>query len=189
MSDQNNGRSFGKPVEYLGNASFATVAWVGLYQANDYLFTSAELNSYVNLVFLPAALRVLAVLLAGYAGAVGLFLGALITNQALIGINLLHALALSALSAIGPVVAVWLSLRWIGVSSELTGLKWWHLFVFATIGALCNVIPKHTYLWAVGEMESFYDHFGSMLFGDLLGTSIVLLLASFIAKLAAKIRG
>lgn len=128
----------------------------------------------------------LAVMLAGSAGVVGLFVGALITNNPVIGINMTESLILSALSAAGPMAAVVLVVRAFGITNHLGGLKWWHLFVFAAVGALCNVIPTQAYFYLKGHVENLYHSVGAMLVGDLLGTVIVLYAASLVAKLVVK---
>lgn len=175
------------PNEFLRNSAFTALIWVFLFEVNDFLFGFLELNENVNLVFLPAAIRILAVLVAGYAGATGLFVGALVTNAHIIDTNLLHAVAMSALSAIGPVIAVWLSLMCLGVSKDLRNVKWWHLFVLAAVGALCNVIPTQIHLWSNADVHLDLRNVGAMLIGDLVGTGAVLWVASFVAKLVAKI--
>ena len=54
-------------------------AWCSAYYLNEWLFLQFILvKNFISWVFLPAAIRVLAVLLAGWIGVVGDFLGMLI---------------------------------------------------------------------------------------------------------------
>ena len=39
--------------------------WVALFEVNNWLFSITEVSRYINWIFLPAALRVLAVLVLG----------------------------------------------------------------------------------------------------------------------------
>lgn len=174
--------------EFAGNASFTALAWVFLFEANSYAFESFALTEYVNWIFLPAALRMVSVMIAGYAGACGLFLGALITNNPIFGVNFSEAIVLSLLSAIGPLVAFTIVVRKFGIGGNLDGLKWWHLFVFAVVGSLCNVIPTQGYLYFLGHVREIYSATGIMLVGDLVGTTALLFLASMTTKVAARLK-
>ena len=172
---------------FLGSASLTALAWITVFQLNTYLFENAALTEYVSWIFLPAAVRILAVLLLGYAGATGLFLGALLTNKPIIGENLTHSIVLSLLSAAGPVGAVILVIAVFKLSKDLTGLRWWHLFVLALVGAVFNVIPTQTYLHLIGLSEDFLGNVGPMLLGDTLGTITMLMVASYSAKFATRL--
>jgi len=63
----------------LGYSVFVALAWVGLWHLNGFLFNAAEVAPLVSLVFLPAILRPMAVLIFGVSGAIGLILGAAVT--------------------------------------------------------------------------------------------------------------
>jgi hypothetical protein len=172
--------------EFIANAAFTAIAWVVLYELNAFLFSKAEVGDYVSWVFLPAAVRIIAVLLAGYAGALGLFVGAFITNEPTFGVDFLQTILLSLLSALGPVIAVMVTLYVLRIAGSLSGLRWWHLIAFAIAGAIFNVLPTHMFLRVVGEIEDVSYSFGAMLAGDLIGTLIVLSMASFVAKLVLR---
>lgn len=174
--------------EFLANAAFTAIAWVVLYELNAFLFSKAEVGDYVSWVFLPAAVRIIAVLLAGYSGALGLFIGAFITNSPILGVSFQQAILLSLFSALGPVIAVMVTLYVLQIAGNLNGLRWWHLIAFAFCGAIFNVLPTHMYLKFVGELEDVSFSFGAMLVGDLIGTLVVLSVASLAAKLVLRIQ-
>lgn len=58
---------------------FVAAIWTVLFFANGYIFDAAEVAPLVSFVFLPAALRPVAVLLFGVPGVIGLILGAALT--------------------------------------------------------------------------------------------------------------
>ena len=92
--------------QQLFEVAVVVLLWTLLFELNDWMFSSVERTPFINWVFLPAALRVVAVLLLGWRGVAGLFLGALLTNRPEWGVNLMDTLALSTLSAAAPWVAV-----------------------------------------------------------------------------------
>ncbi len=155
--------------------------WVLLFQLNSWLFARWETSALANWIFLPAALRLVAVLILGWRGAAGLFLGALITS-ALMNAPWPENVVLPALSALGPVLAVKLArdhLRW---SVDLQGLRYSHLVLLAALGAISNGLLHHVYL-ALSAPDLDWDSvFVTMVGGDLVGTFVVMVIASAILR-------
>lgn len=180
-----NGQSH---FEFVSNASYTAIAWIGLFELNAYLFEGLVVNENVSWVFLPAVVRILAVLLAGYAGVIGLFVGALFTNLPINSVELIDVLALTSLTALNPLLAVWLLVRYFGLKTDLSDLRWWHLIAFATAGAISNVVLTQTYLAHSLRQEVASGSWLPMLVGDLVGTFMMLYAASFFVRLAAKLR-
>lgn len=173
-------------IEFVNNAGLTAIVWIGLFEANAYVAEVLVVNDYVSWFFLPAAIRVLSVLLAGYAGVLGLFVGALFTNMPIDSVNLIDALALSVISAISPLIAVGVLYRFFSLSNSLAGLRWWHLIAFAVVGAVCNVTATQLYLAHSLQRQSFSGSWWPMLVGDLVGTAVVLYVASLLAKFVKK---
>ncbi len=61
----------------VAEMSGVAVLWVTLFKLNEWLFSTFEFAEHVNWIFLPAAVRVAAILLFRVRGAVGLFVGGL----------------------------------------------------------------------------------------------------------------
>ena len=127
------------------------LTWVALFELNAYWFEFLAVSPYVGWVFLPAALRVLAVLLFKTRGVLGLFLGAFITNASLWGSEWWNALALSAVSALSPALALWLGVRWLDLMPTLDGLKGWQLLALSALAAVSNSVSKDTEVIVLGE--------------------------------------
>ena len=183
-----NARNRQTQFEFISNAGYTAFAWVGLFELNAYLFEGLVVNENVSWVFLPAVVRVLAVLLAGSAGVVGLFIGALFTNLPIDSVNLIDATVLTSLTALNPLLAVWLVIRFFGIKSDLSGLRWWHLVAFAAAGAVSNVLATQLYLAHSSRQEASIGSWWPMLVGDLVGTFLMLYVASILVRLAEKLR-
>jgi hypothetical protein len=160
--------------------------WVALFQLNNWLFSEINLTSFISWIFLPAAIRMLAVMIGGCAGALGLFFGAILTNLSLLEVEPLNAMVLAALSALGPVVAVHLCTRWLQLPVDLGGLQRSQLLVFAVAGAVFNVFPHNLFFYSIGLSHDAWSGVLPMFVGDLVGTLIVLYLASFSIRMVAK---
>jgi hypothetical protein len=158
--------------------------WVGLYKFNAIFFDSIGVSQFISWIFLPAAIRMISVMLLDWVGAAGLFAGAVITSQPLLNQNLSEAIVLSGLSALGPVVAVTFCTRWLRMPANLSGLGLRQLTLFGLIGALCNVIPHNIYFYMTDRMQSPLTGIFPMFVGDLLGTMIVLWVCALVLKFA-----
>lgn len=160
--------------------------WIALFQLNTWLFSDAKVSGYISWVFLPAAIRMLAVMIGGWAGAFGLFVGALVTNIAFIEYEPLNVVTLAALSSVGPLLAAYLCTRWLRLPKDLSGLHRSQLLVFAVAGAIFNVFPHNMYFYLIGMSSDAWSGVVPMFVGDLLGTLAVLYLASILIRLFSK---
>lgn len=183
----NHRLSFGAMISFVVGVA---IAWVVLFSLNAWLFSSIHLTGFISWIFLPAAIRMLAVMVGGWAGALGLFLGAIITNLGLLEFEPFNIVVLAALSALGPLVAVQICTRWLNLPSDLAGLQRSQLIVFALAGAILNVFPHNIYFYMTGLSHDAWSGVLPMLVGDLTGTLIVLYLASLSIRLVLKkVRG
>lgn len=161
-------------------------AWVALFQLNSWLFSALHLTGFISWIFLPAAIRMLAVMIGGWAGAAGLFFGAILTNLGLFEFEPLNVVVLAALSALGPVVAVYLCTRWLQLPRDLAGLQRSQLLVFAVAGAIFNVFPHNLYFFTTGLSYDAWSGVFPMFVGDLAGALIVLYVSSFSIRMVLK---
>lgn len=159
-------------------AAGVAIAWVVLFQLNIWLFSDIHLTGFISWIFLPAAIRMLAVMIGGWSGALGLFAGAILTNLSLLELEPFNVMVLAALSALGPVIAVHLCTRWLQLPGDLSGLQRSQLLVFAVAGAVFNVFPHNLFFYTTGLSYDAWSGVLPMFVGDLAGTLIVLYVAS-----------
>jgi hypothetical protein len=170
---------------FLFSAGVA-IAWVVLYEINSWLFSDLHISGFISWIFLPAAIRMLAVMIGGWAGALGLFVGALLTNLELLRYEPFNVLVMAALSALGPLLAVYLCTRWLKLPNDLTGLQRSQLLVFAAVGAVFNAFPHNLYFYMTGLSPDAWSGILPMFVGDLVGALAVLYLASLSIRVLLK---
>jgi len=168
------------------SAIAVALLWVLLFRLNQWAFSSFDVTVFITWVFLPAAIRMLAVMTCDWVGALGLFAGAVFTNQTDSAVDLTDGLVLAFLSAAGPLVAFWFCTRLLSLPSTLTGLTARQLLVFAITGAVFNAVPHNIYFYLSDRMASPTDGLVPMFLGDLLGTVVVLYAVSFVLRLMFK---
>lgn len=158
------------------------LAWVALFKLNAYWFELLTVSPYVGWIFLPAALRVLAVLVFKGRGVAGLFLGAMITNAPLLTDQLYQAVALSTMSAVAPALALWLGIRWFKLSPSLDGLSGSKLLALAGLAAVCSsLLHSLLFIW-IKQDSQWKEAILPMTVGDFAGTLLVLYTAYFVMR-------
>jgi hypothetical protein len=159
------------------------LAWFVLFHLNTWLFSRIHLTGFISWIFLPAAIRMLAVMVGGWLGALGLFLGAILTNLSLLKYEPFNIVILAGLSTLGPLVAFNLCTRLLKLPQDLAGLQYSQLLVFALAGAIFNTIPHNLYFYFTGLSPDAWSGIVPMFVGDLSGTLIVLYLTSLVLRL------
>lgn len=179
MTSENNSKSFSTSLLKVGGVALAY--WL-LYYLNKWIFTSFAFTSTVAWIFLPAAIRVIAVLLFSWRGVVGLFIGTLATSIPLFGVTSVDSYVFPVLSAFAPMLAVSLGAYLMKIKADLCGLTARQLFAFAVLGALFNSVPHNLYFQFAGEAQSWLTALIPMFVGDLVGTMIVLYVAAALIR-------
>jgi len=180
---QNHRLSFGAMFSFVAGVA---INWVLLFQINLWIFSELHITGFISWIFLPAAIRMLAVMVGGWAGSLVLFLGAILTNLSLLKYEPFNIVILAGLSTLGPLVAFNLCTRWLKLPQDLAGLQRSQLLVFAVAGAIFNTIPHNFYFYFTGLSPDAWSGVIPMFVGDLAGTLIVLYLASLALRLLTK---
>lgn len=156
------------------------IAWLFFFKLNIFIFSFLEQSQFVNLVFMPAGVRLVSVLLFNELGVVGLFVGALITSP-IVGTNLKEALVISLISSLNPYLAVLVTKRLLHVDNLLKKLHAKELMIMGGFSALFNCISHHFY-FGLSDLHMSWGSFINMFMGDLLGITLMLFLFSLSLK-------
>ena len=162
------------------------LAWVAFFKLNMLVFSQLEHSSRAHWIFLPAALRVLWVLLFAEEGVLGLVLGAYLTLPHDASSSLPYELLLSASSGLGPLIAIWLCRRFFPIASNLAGLRGWHVIALSIAGAGANSVLVNGCMAIAGRWHGDLEQIATIFVGDLTGTAIVLLFLSTALSFAAR---
>lgn len=163
--------SFG---ETIAGVLLAGLGYVFFFELNAWLFSQVKISDNISWVFLPAAIRMLAVLLFEWAGVAGLFVGSLAVIFNLLVDEPGHALALATLSSVPSLLAARVVQQSLGIQADLAGMTGRQLLVFGLAGGLVNSLV-HTLYFASREGSLAPLHgFMPMFVGDSVGTLLVL---------------
>lgn len=172
------------PVGLAGQVLIIATVWVTLYIVNDWLFSQLAISDRTSWIFLPAALRMLAVMLLGWVGALGLFVGSLLTGWfGTQSPQLDDLIVVSGISALAPLFAYFFSIKILRIRSDLRGLNASCLLMLSVVcAAVCAGLHSAHFSMA-GYVQEFFDVFVPMFAGDLIGTLIVLYAAKIVIGL------
>ena len=169
-----------------GAAAITAVAWIGTFYLNEWAFAAAERTHFVNLVFLPAGVRILAVLIVGWPAAVGLFLGSVLTAAPIW--HLPAALIPGLISALGPAAAVGVGTRSMRLRDDLKGITPRQIAIISITDGVFNAVPSNLFFWLKHRVATPWRDVAPMFVGDLLGTVALLYLAGFGLRLLLRWR-
>lgn len=172
----------------LGPVALVASAFPALYAVNGLWADHLAWSSGVTWLYLPAALRPLAVLLFGWRGVVGLFAGGLLTFATFEDMPPTQAMAVAGVSALAPWIAVTLMLRFLGVSPRLDGLTPRHLLMIAAGCAALSASLHNLVYWGADLHEDPFRGLLPMFIGDMLGTLVMLYGARGLLRVHARLR-
>ena len=123
----------------------------------------------ISLLYLPAFIRVLAVLVSGIAGALGIFVGHLMVYAVYKSDPLSFAISASAINALAPLIALILT-RFVFRTNEVLDLGWRALWVLSALAALFAGFLKagFWFVTGLGELGSLDSALANAL-GNFLG--------------------
>ena len=173
----------------LAYSTFVALTWIALWHLNGFFFNAAEVTPLVSLIFLPAVLRPVAVLLFGVPGAIGLILGAAMTITAIDPINFsLILITLSnGLTALGSLTLM----RQIPsyrceLTGDMAGLTLRTIIAFAGLTAVASTVVTSLIFSLSPTLSWTWGLSLSMLFGDAVGALLVLYLLSLLSPAISK---
>lgn len=169
-----------------GAVAITALLWIGSFYLNEWAFTAAKKTSFVNLIFLPAGVRILAVLVLGWPAAIGLFLGSLVTAVPIW--HLPAAIIPGFVSALGPAAAVFVGTRSMRLRDDLSGINVRQMTMISIADGLFNAVPSNLFFWSQHHIATPWQDVLPMFVGDLLGTFALLYVGAFALRLALKVR-
>lgn len=165
-------------IQGLIIAAAAGVIYFITYRINELFDAWALYAQGINLVFLPAGVKHLAILLGGKWGALGCFLALFaLANEFWSGQQLVNITLYSLISTASTWAAIVLSLKVLGITSDLKNLKFFHLPLIDLITTSVHGFTTNAYFVMAGmKSENFMQNALAMMLGDFTGSFILLTL-------------
>jgi len=150
------------------------VLWLTVFNLNMWLFSHAAFSERAHWIFLPAAFRIMAVLVLGARGAAGLILGAYLTLPHTTSEDLGYEMLLSISSGVAPLAAVVFCRRLFTIHRDLNGLNGWHVIALSVSCAIANSLFLNMLMWVMDKQPLDAEAMLAIFIGDIFGAAIVL---------------
>lgn len=167
-------------LHFFAGMAAVALLYVLVFKLNAWLFSVARVTDHISWIFLPAAIRMLAVILLGWAGVAGLYIGSLSLLGSMFEFDPVGALIVAGLSSVPCLIAARLVQRLLKVSSDLAGLTGRQLLIFGLAGGFLSSMGHTLYFAYAAQSLAPVEGFLPMFVGDALGTFIVLYLGALI---------
>lgn len=154
--------------------------WYVFVAANEAMFKGLELNPGAALIYLPAALRVIYVLVFRNAGVFAIMLGSYLAFPTESADGMLDAIVRAILSGLAPLIGILMFKKLFRTRPDLADLLPTHLLAVALLCAASNTLILNLYLAVSGNLLQPLRQIATILIGDITGTAIVLYLTSFV---------
>ena len=139
----------------------------------------------ISLLYLPAGVKLLFILIGRIPALVGLTLMAsYVAVEEWAGYGLWAPISFAVVAQVNYYLAVYWMVRWLGINQFLTNMRYWHIVVLSLVVSLVNgIILNVVYLWeGVSVPTNFLSRSAAMTLGDFMGcfavTSLFQLLAA-----------
>jgi hypothetical protein len=148
--------------------------WRAIFELNNWLFSNFALSERIHWIFLPAAFRIIAVLIWGARGCAGLMLGAYLTFPRTGTDDLLYEILLSVSSGLAPLLAVLACRRFFTIRNDLANLNLWHVIALSVSCAITNALLINLLLAVLGKQQPNILAIKAIFVGDVMGAALVL---------------
>lgn len=162
-----------------------TLYWLA-YECNELLDPYAGYMQGVSLIFLPAGIKLVMLMVTGWRGALGCGLAIfwMATTRFWAGLPLSTLASYAALSVGVTWIVVSLMLRHKALGPELEGLSFRDIVEIDVINTLLHGIAVNSLFWSLGQRssEALWPSALAMALGDFLGNGIIMLLVLLVAR-------
>jgi hypothetical protein len=133
----------------------------------------------VNLIFIPAGVKLLCLLVGGVPAAIGLFLSSVYLSLTVWkDLPLISIIYFGIISIASYYSAVYGVVRYFKIHRDLSNLKYHHIIVLSAAASLLNGFSHNVVYWTQGvtTSENFLAKSSAMAFGDFFGCFTVVML-------------
>jgi len=187
-----------KPTPFMFGALGWTIAWQ-IQLLMQQLIPALDYEVGVSLIFLPAGIRTLAVLIFGFRGAVGVFLGCIFSTIEYMGhlptLDASILIIICAISAFSAYLMMQLVCWWRKIGHDLEELQFSNvLFIVFSQGFLSASL--HQLVFARMDLEGAYNDpsiwdtfrlWAAMATGDIVGSMVLMLSGIALANMATRL--
>lgn len=170
---------FNLPKLYASDVAImasAFLLFVGSFNLNQRLDSLMLYAPGVSLIFIPAGVKLLAILVGRLPAIVGLFIASMYSSAGLwIDLQTTSLYFFAIASVFSYAVSTYYMTQWLGIHRDLYNLCYWHIVVLSVVASVLNgIVHNVAYLIeGVTALETNWGNCAAMALGDFLGCFVV----------------
>lgn len=160
------------------------------FNLNELLDSYAQYAPGINLIFIPAGIKLLCVLLGGEVAVVGLLLSSVYISLRVWEHTDLLQIVYFALASVGTYYVTVRAIKTVmHIDSTLSNLRYMHIIILSVVASVLNgTVHNIVYVWQDKvKAEDLFASTAAMIVGDFLGCFIVIMSFNICIDLALKL--
>jgi hypothetical protein len=181
---------FPSPLAKLAICGASFFLFLYSFKINELFDSIAQYAAGINLVFIPAGIKLLCLLVGGEAALVGLVISSVYVSMGVWENTTVMQMVYFACTAVGSYyVVVLLVKKFMRIDDSLSNLRYLHILILSAAGSILNgFIHNVVYVWQDKvKGEDFLAHATAMIVGDFLGCFIVIMFFNVCIDLAFRL--
>ena len=168
--------------DHVANLVIAVVSFfllIGSFKLNEYLDPYMLYAPGVSLVFVPAGIKLLCLLVGGFPAIIGVLAASAYISTGLWNNNTFSStFALAIVSVLTYYTAVIIITRFFKIRDDLSNLNYWHIVLLSTLGSVLNgfLLNLAYYSQHVTAENEVLSKGAAMILGDFTGCFIIVML-------------
>jgi len=167
-------------IYFLCSVIGVAIVWFLFDYINREYFNFFKISDFIYWLYIPAGYRLIAVMLFGWIGALGVAIAYGIRGYFYRGFPVETALVLALLYGLAPLIAYQIWKKLFNVSTELNELSPMNIFWLSTLSALINGLFRIFY-FKYAHLPHGISELCLLFVGNILGTFVILYLVKFLA--------
>jgi hypothetical protein len=164
-------------ARHVAHIGITVAAFLVMNALNELFFIGMEYSQGINWMFLPAGIRLLATLLFGFSGFIGLLLVSLLLNlEHFAFTDNVRAVGGALAAAGGPYLAYLFAKHWYNLGPRLENLTPRRLLCTGVLCGVASPAAHHALTWVQTGLVD-WTAVAAMMSGDILGILVVLYIA------------
>jgi integral membrane sensor domain MASE1 len=180
------------PLVKLAICCASFVLFLYSFKINEVFDSITQYAVGINLVFIPAGIKLLCLLVGGEAALVGLLLSNVYASMGVWEHTSVMQMVYFAVTAVGSYyVTVLVVKRLMHIDDSLSNLHYLHIVILSAVGSILNgFVHNVVYVWQDKvKGEDFFASATAMVVGDFLGCFIVIMFFNLFIDLAIRLMG
>ena len=149
------------------------LSWFCLDVLNKNFFQFLQVNDFLYSIYWLSGIRLIAIILFGWLGALGLFVGYICGGILIRGFSVEAAISLGALSALAPLLAFTLWEKITGLSRDFKGVSIGNLLLLVLLHSSFTAVFRTSYFYFISEPKGL-SYVVSVFMANLVGSTLLL---------------